>query len=77
MNFAELHEMELYSAKRCAIYFADRCKLLEHRIEQLEQLCRILFNRYDPWDYQINDDVISYDEAYDRMTDLGLLDGEQ
>lgn len=49
----------------------------EHKyLSELEQLCRTLFERYDPWDYQINDDVISYDEAYDRMTELGLLEGE-
>ena len=44
------------------------------RLRDLEQLCITLFERYDPWDWQTNDGVISYDEAYDRMADLGLLE---
>ena len=46
MNFVELYEQDLYGAKRCAIYFADRCKLLEQRIEQLDQLCRDMYKGF-------------------------------
>ena len=66
MNFAELDEMELYSAKRCAIYFADRCELLE-------QLCRDLYQATK----QYGTGLFSDRYFKQRMADLELLDGEQ
>lgn len=80
MNFFELYEQDLYSAKRCAIYFADRCKLLEQRIEQLEQLCHDL-HRGLVYALVCAEVPLEGNEPYQdvkqRMGGLGLLGGEQ
>lgn len=76
MNFAELYEQDLYSAKRCAIYFADRCKLLEQRMQQLEYLCHDMYKELKLL-VDLGATISGIDTTTYRMEQLGLLEGGQ
>ena len=60
----------------------DDFELMEQRIEQLEQLCRDMYEMVDPGLEAANSLFSSFGltenvSVRQRMTDLGLLDGEQ